>query len=217
MTQGSGRGTSTKKEERPKCLHFHKRHLGICRRVTRELFRYGSTDHLIVNCLQGSGIYKNPQRSSKGGSNVPSSARDRGRGRGSSGQQGRGITSETVNCPTTATPARAYAMRAREDQDALRVIVSKFTLCNNEMHVLVDPGSTHSYICIEQLSDKLPSVEPLAYDMIVTSPLGLSVRVNRVYKNCPIMVQDREFSIDLIALPFHEFGDGLAIQTSGYS
>ena len=30
--------------------------------------------------------------------------------------------------------------------------------------------------------------------MLVTSPLGHSVRVSRVYKNCP-----------LIALPFHEF------------
>ena len=26
-----------------------------------------------------------------------------------------------------------------------------------------------------------------------------------MYKNCPLMVHNREFSIDLIALPFHEF------------
>ena len=26
-----------------------------------------------------------------------------------------------------------------------------------------------------------------------------------MYKNCPLMVHDREFSIDLISLPFHEF------------
>ena len=41
--------------------------------------------------------------------------------------------------------------------------------------------------------------------MLVTNPLEHSVRVNRVYKNCPLMVYDREFSIDLIAFPFHEF------------
>ena len=40
-------------------------------------------------------------------------------------------------------------MRAREDQDAPGVIVSNFTLYDNEMHALVDPGSTHPYICIE--------------------------------------------------------------------
>ena len=73
------------------------------------------------------------------------------------------------------------------------------------MHALVDQGSTHSYICIDQLSDKFLLVEPLAYDMHVANPLRHSVRVNRVYKNCPLMVPDRQFSIDLIALPFHEF------------
>ena len=67
---------------------------------------------------------RNPQGSSRGGSNVPPSTRDRGRGRDSLGQQGRGITLETVNRPTTATPARAYAMRAREDQ--LSQVISLF-------------------------------------------------------------------------------------------
>ena len=41
--------------------------------------------------------------------------------------------------------------------------------------------------------------------MHVTSPLGHSVNVNRVYKNCPIIIHDREFSAYLIALPFREF------------
>ena len=73
------------------------------------------------------------------------------------------------------------------------------------MHALIDQGSTHSYVCIEQLSGKLPLVEPLAYDMHVTSPLGHNIRVNRVYKNCPLIVHDREFSVDLITFPFSEF------------
>ena len=69
-------------------------------------------------------------------------------------------------------------MRACEDMDVPGVIAGNFTLYDNEMHALVDLGSTHTYICIEQLSDKLPSVEPLEYDMLVTSPLRYSVRVN---------------------------------------
>ena len=58
---------------------------------------------------------------------------------------------------------------------------------------------------MEQMSDKLPSIELLAYDLLVTSPLWHSVRVNRLYKNCALLVHDKEFSVDLIALPFHEF------------
>ena len=41
--------------------------------------------------------------------------------------------------------------------------------------------------------------------MHVTSSLGHRVRVNRVYKNCPLVIYDREFSVDLIALPIHDF------------
>ena len=110
-----------------------------------------------------------------------------------------------MNRPATTAPARAYAMRAREDPDIPRVIAGTFTLFDIDLYALIDPGSTHSYICMEQMSDKLPSVELLDYDLLVTSPMGHSVRVNHVYKNCPLMVHDKEFSVDLISLLFHEF------------
>ena len=73
------------------------------------------------------------------------------------------------------------------------------------MHALIYPGSTHSYVCIEHVFDKMTVVEQLSYDMHVTSPLVHSVNVNRVYKNCLIIIHHREFSADLIALPFREF------------
>ena len=96
-------------------------------------------------------------------------------------------------------------MKAREDQDAPEVIAGIISLYGIEMHALIDPRSTHSYVCIERVFDKMTVVEQLSYDMHVTSPLEHSVNVNRVYKNCPIIIHDREFSADLIALPFREF------------
>ena len=47
-------------------------------------------------------------------------------------------------------------MRTREDQDAPGVIASIFSLHDIEMHALIDPGSTHSSVCIEHLFDKMP-------------------------------------------------------------
>ena len=41
--------------------------------------------------------------------------------------------------------------------------------------------------------------------MLVTSPLGHSVKFHRVYKNYHLMTHDREFSTDLLDYPFHEF------------
>ena len=73
------------------------------------------------------------------------------------------------------------------------------------MHALIDPGSTHSYVCMEHVFDKVPAMEKLAYDMHATSPLGHSISVNSVYRNCPIVIQAIEFLADLIPLPFREF------------
>ena len=101
--------------------------------------------------------------------------------------------------------ARAYAMKVCEDLDAPEVIAGIFSLYDIEMHALIDPGSTHSYVCMKHVFDKVPAMEKLKYDMHVTSPLGHIVSVNSVYRNCPIIIQVREFLADLITLPFREF------------
>ena len=56
------------------------------------------------------------------------------------------------------------------------------------MHALIDPGSTHSYICtdIPNLGN-LPKSET-EYDILVTNPLGHRVIVNRVYRDFPIRI-----------------------------
>ena len=161
---------------------------------------------MIANCPRELGDNRSLQGSGRGRSIAPPSTRERGRGRGGPIQhRGRGGTvSETVDRPMPTAPARAYVMKAREDQDAPEVITGIFSLYDIEMHALIDLGSTHSYICIEHVFDRMPLIEQLPYDMLVTSPLGHSARVNRVYKNCHLMAHDREFSVDLLALPFHE-------------
>ena len=99
----------------------------------------------------------------------------------------------------------SISIKAREDQDAPKVIAGIFSLYDVEMHAMIDHGSTHSYVCIEHVFDKIPIVEQLAYDMHVASPLGHSVTLNNVYRNCPIAIQAREFLTNLITLPFREF------------
>ena len=58
------------------------------------------------------------------------------------------------------------------------MIAGIFSLYDIEMHALIDPSSTHSYVCIEHMFDKITLVERSLYDMHVTSPLGQSVSVN---------------------------------------
>ena len=66
--------------------------------------------------------------------------------------------SQTVDRPMFSALVRASAMKAREDQDAPEVIVGIISLYGIEMHALIDPGSTHSYVCIEHVFNKILAV-----------------------------------------------------------
>ena len=70
-------------------------------------------------------------------------------------------------------PARAYAMKAVEDTDAPDVIIGNFTIFDTIVHALIDPGSTHSYVCtdIPNLGN-LPRSET-EYDILVMNRSGI--------------------------------------------
>ena len=96
------------------------------------------------------------------------------------------VASPSVPRPGTKTlgrqddraSARAYAMEAVEDTDAPDVIAGNFQIFDTTVHALIDPGSTHSYICTDIPNwGKLPRSET-KYDILVTNPLGHSVIVN---------------------------------------
>ena len=107
----------------------------------------------MMNCPRESGDNRSMQGNGRGRSITPPLTRDRGRGRGGPIQHiGRGGTvQETVDRSMVTAPAQAYAMKAREDRDAPGVIVGIFSLYDIEMHALIDPGSTHSYVCIKHM------------------------------------------------------------------
>ncbi|KAA3461216.1 reverse transcriptase [Gossypium australe] len=76
-------------------------------------------------------------------------------------------------------PARAYAIRAREEASSLDVIMGTFTLYGTSMIALIDPGSTHSYVCMSLVSSKTFPVESTEFVIKVSNPLGKSVLVDK--------------------------------------
>ena len=96
-------------------------------------------------------------------------------------------------------------MKAVEDTDASDVIIGNFTIFDTFEHALIYPGSTHSYVCTDIPNmGNLPRSET-EYDILVTNSLRHSVIVNKVYRDCPIKIQEYEFLGDLIELSFREF------------
>ena len=111
---------------------------------------------------------------------------------------------QTLGRQDGRAPARAYAMKAVEDTDAPDVIAGNFLIFDTTVHALIDPGSTNSYIFTD-----IPNFGKLLrseteYDILVMNPLGHSVIVNIVYRDCPIKIREYEFLGDLIELSFRE-------------
>ncbi|XP_040971330.1 uncharacterized protein [Gossypium hirsutum] len=88
-------------------------------------------------------------------------------------------------------PALVYATRHQDDGDASDVIT--------------DRGTTHSYISstVPEISGIL--IENTTNEVTVLSPLGQSIRVNKLFKNVPLEVQGAIFLADLMELPFGKF------------
>ena len=96
-------------------------------------------------------------------------------------------------------------MKNVEDKDASDVIIGNFNIFDTIVHALIDLGSTHSYGCTSIPSlGSFPKSET-EYDILVTNPIGHSVVVNRVYRDCPTRILEFEFMRDLIELSFREF------------
>ena len=82
IAPSTGRGASVGPGETLECPRCHRRHLGVCRLLTRGCFRCGRTEHFMENCPKESGDNRNPHSNSRGRSAAPPLTRDRGRGQG---------------------------------------------------------------------------------------------------------------------------------------
>ncbi|KAK5771528.1 hypothetical protein PVK06_047745 [Gossypium arboreum] len=137
----------------------------------------------------------------------PSNMSARGRpprntGNVSSSQRG---TKDTIVRSEARVPARAYAIHAHEEASSLDVITGTFTLFDTSVIALIDPGSTHSYVCETLVFSKTLPVKSTEFVIKVSNPLGQCVMVDKVCKNCPLMIRDSCFPTDLMLLPFDEF------------
>ena len=84
-------------------------------------------------------------------------------------------------------------------------IIGTFFIHNVPYIALIDVGSTHSYITC-MVSETLDlMVESTTSEVTMLSPLGQSVKVNKLFKDVPLEVQGIIFLADLMELPFREF------------
>ncbi|VFQ59510.1 unnamed protein product [Cuscuta campestris] len=101
-------------------------------------------------------------------------------------------------------PAWTYAMQGRVDPNP-DVILGMFTLFGSDLLALIDPGSTLSYICVPLPDNSVVARGQLESPMLVSNPLGHSMSLHHVYRQCPLTARGKIFLADLIELPYKEF------------
>ncbi|XP_047259833.1 uncharacterized protein LOC124892639, partial [Capsicum annuum] len=127
------------------------------------------------------------------------------RGQGRQGAQGSQIVGGSP---------RFFAM-AREDLEASNaVVISIITVTSHGAYSLIDPGSMYSYVSLSFALFLERRIETLVETYIVTTPVGETLSVDRVYRGCVISFQGKDTIVDLFVLPMTEF-DGMTPVTQG--
>ncbi|XP_070049929.1 uncharacterized protein [Nicotiana tomentosiformis] len=103
-------------------------------------------------------------------------------------------------------PARFYAFPAKPDAVASdAVITSIISVCGKGALVLFDPGSTYSFVSslFAHFLD-IPR-EFLGTPVYVSTPVGDSAIVDRIYRSCVVIFCGYETRADLLLLDMTEF------------
>ena len=188
------------------CSYCGKPHGGVCRKKIGACLTCGSLDHFIKDCPKRSAIPPPPPFLAPAAMGGRGSGSTFGRGAGGRGGFGRGQKAANSGVrPETRVAARTYAVRGREEAGPSDVVAGTFLLQGLSVLALIDPGSTHSYVCLSVAKRLDLPVEFTPYRLEVSNPLGHSVTLNQIFKSCPIVVQGRLFPADLMELPFEEF------------
>ena len=79
------------------------------------------------------------------------------------------------------------------------------TLFNSQAKVLFDTGASNLFIAIRIVQELGLKLQILEVALSVVSPLGVSVKLGKVCKDCTLNLEDQNLLADLIVLAIKEF------------
>ncbi|KAG8485940.1 hypothetical protein CXB51_019280 [Gossypium anomalum] len=135
------------RQGRSGCPQCGRLHYGPCRAGENVCYKCGAPDHFVRECPEVAS--REVIQSARSG-NAPTRGRPPRQPRVEAGN--RGTSRDSTVRPDARAPARTYAIRAREEASSPDVIMGTFSLHNINVMALIDPGSTHSYVCMKLMS-----------------------------------------------------------------
>ncbi|GFZ14472.1 hypothetical protein Acr_24g0006620 [Actinidia rufa] len=162
VSQGSSRSN-----ELPTCPTCQKKHWGECRMGSRACYGCGQEGHQIRDCpmkskIQGAGT--------SASASIQQSPTER---RNNQPRQGRAFALVPGNTPATTS-----------------VVLGILSICGQPTRILMDSGSTHSFVSNSFEYYLTTSPVPLEYELLVSLPSGDTMLCDRVYSSCEIRVND---------------------------
>ncbi|KAA3465987.1 Gag-Pol polyprotein [Gossypium australe] len=128
------------KNNKPECQQCRRKHFGDCwNKSSKACFKCGSPDHFIRDCLELSD--KDKFQNTRPGNTTARGRPPRNVGNVSSEK---GVTKDSVVRSDARAPARAYAIRAREEAVSPDVITGTFSLyyANNNEIIWIEPDES---------------------------------------------------------------------------
>lgn len=101
--------------------------------------------------------------------------------------------------------ARTYAMTTQDAEKSHDVVSGTLQLCAQDVHALFDSGSTHSFVNVDCVSKLNVPIQSLNVKLLVKLPNGSNCFVDKVYKDCPIVMEGQTFPVDLLPLELRDF------------
>ncbi|KAJ8753354.1 hypothetical protein K2173_019753 [Erythroxylum novogranatense] len=101
--------------------------------------------------------------------------------------------------PRGQAPARVFAITREDAETAPDVVTGTVQLFFDDVLVLIDPGSTHSFISSSRpVCDMI--VSPLDTSLMVSTPIGQYIVISQVYRGCEIRIDGELLVVDLMPL-----------------
>ncbi|GAV56908.1 zf-CCHC domain-containing protein/RVP_2 domain-containing protein [Cephalotus follicularis] len=146
--------------------------------------RCGESGHSVRDCPKSQATAPTGPASRSGAAVGPSQRRDTGKG---------------------IAKGRVFTLSQTEVPESTSVVGGTLYIYGFAARVLMDPGASHSFIssyfasCLDVTPDSMP------YTLDVSTPTGVSMYTDTVYRGCEMSLAGISLYADLIALPIRDF------------
>eukprot|EP00258_Populus_trichocarpa_P032172 XP_024448191.1 uncharacterized protein LOC112325619 [Populus trichocarpa] len=103
------------------------------------------------------------------------------------------------------TSGRDFHLTQEEVRAASDVVAGTLLMNNFNVHVLFDPGATHSFIAKRIVTKLRKGVEIVEKGFVIGTPMRNMIETNIVYVDVGVSLSGYETEVDLIPLELHDF------------